>query len=797
MKINEHVIHEMEQDYPIFLSHKNLNCIDLKVNSSDKSYSNYDSDFYFLLSKIGNVSKPRVSMCYTLDKAIERLSLILPYPESLINQTFYVHVPYVPTANFVYPSTIDVPYAEEVQEVWFTNDIKVYCIGKITIKELLSEDPKWERKIGNATLKTYSYRYEWNQFYKSYVFQESSKNKPSASNCLYYASFRQGLKEIKPDKDGLVTAYKSKKMACIQVNRSDIDDLSISCYGDDVPVNKQLCYIAIKNPKINLDNKFSLYEIENTGFKSKDGRHLLSEVVSDKPVKVLKEIKYDSWVKTITEQKKKIHFEYYGGIDAKTAVDAGGFYGREGIWNSIILDEESGKLLRERVECLIINKNKIFLRMMQNNKYRLPGGSTEHYVSLEDQVINEVNEEAKIDLKNVYNSGINYKDYKPLSNWSDDLPLKWEGKLTHVFVAEYKGKHKGLIHKVDEDNDMTKNGRFYKISAVYDILLPEHKKALDRYFRSKRKSKIAKKINRLKECISSYNIETSYKIIKEIESMKPEWTDEVIVSDLADKVDTMSQDVNYFERDLPEALPCFTPDQMENLGVFCDNAEDNFYKVRTDKSSQDWFNEYKYTGNPGKGWYSKCHSCYEEYLKDPSDINKQRLLELGWNPEVAFTNTSVIRCSQITKESLVEKFGCNFINLTEAEDLVDTNIEELNRIADKVEKLIYEFIDDPANEWIKNSVGFVFYAKSKRIFDEPDTCVFCDYDNRMDKDVLVNKDAVLTVVQKVNKLLQEDGEFQYEIQRINKDNIPDNTSGHLKIWQKMIANDTSYQAELS
>ena len=60
------------------------------------------------------------------------------------------------------------------------------------------------------------------------------------------------------------------------------------------------------------------------------------------------------------------------------AIKNGGFYGRNGLWNSIKKLNGDPRLYRERVETIIIRNNKeVYCKKKPNGEYFLPGGSTE------------------------------------------------------------------------------------------------------------------------------------------------------------------------------------------------------------------------------------------------------------------------------------------------------------------------------------------------------------------------------------------------------------------------------------
>lgn len=769
--------------YPVYLSKKNLNCRMIDINNNEGFKSNY-----FLLSSIGNVYKPRIPMYINIEGALSSLSIY----ENISQQEFYVHVPYVPTSNYVVPLNTDVPYASYVSEVWFTYDIKVRCIGKI--KVIADEGEGWSMTCGNRMIAGHTHRYEWVETYKSDIFvEEASKGK---SNSIFFASSKQGLKKLDPkDFDsGKVTAYKSKKMAIIQGCGNREGQLSTAIYSYE-KVDSALKIIYIHDPDIILDTSFSLYEVEDNGFYKQDGRHDATQLICDSPVKILKEYKYDSWVKTVIEMNKDIKFQYADGIDEKTAIKYGGYYGDNGIWNSIVVDKNTGKLLRRRVETLIINKDKVFLRKIPNskNRYRLPGGSTEKGLNLIDQAINEVHEEAKLNVKNIFYTGNTYIVYNK-TNWDKDQPISWEGKFTYIFAAEYAGKYNKNIHKVDQDNDMSNNGEFYKISDVWDMLTEDHKKSIKLYYRRKRRKIFNKKKNKLKESIMLRNYETSKIIVKEILEMDLEYTDEVILSDIVDRLDHDVNNVNYFDSNLPKCLPCFTPEEMDSLGVFNENPEDNHYG-KSDMKNLDWYNEYKLTGNPGKDYIIKVRQAFEEMVANPTNDNKQRLLELGWNPEVAFNQYAINKASQRTREELKEAYGSILINtesLLESEEggLVDYNTNNIYNLANDCIKYA-ESIKKSNPDLFKNiRLGFYHINGEKELSDDGMSLVFgyisnIEYD-RQDEDIH-SSGSKNTIIKMINDFLVVNKIFNYEVKSDDKNN--------LVLHQKLVSNDTSYSSD--
>ena len=167
------------------------------------------------------------------------------------------------------------------------------------------------------------------------------------------------------------------------------------------------------------------------------------------------------------------------------AIKAGGYYGSDGTWNSIVVFSNDKHVYRSRVETLIIKDHDyIFLKFLSKNNdvdnrvYLIPGGSTAKDVLNIDQAVNECKEEAKILVKNIQSTGITYKEITTPPKWAiNSQAVNWNGNFTEIYVAEYDKKYDGHIDKVDQDKFMA-SGRFYEINKVYPILKKEHKDAL-------------------------------------------------------------------------------------------------------------------------------------------------------------------------------------------------------------------------------------------------------------------------------------------------------------------------------
>ena len=119
----------------------------------------------------------------------------------------------------------------------------------------------------------------------------------------------------------------------------------------------------------------------------------------------------------------------------------------------------------------------------------------------------------------------------------------------------------------------------------------------------------------------------------------------------------------------------FTPQKMLSMGVFNDNAEDNFYNCESTKESLDWFNKYCICNEitDKEKWYIELKKVYIEMLKNPIPENKQRVLEMGWNPELYPSFETVKKASDITKYTIAESM--NIVNI-DARNLSDTSITE-------------------------------------------------------------------------------------------------------------------------
>lgn len=165
-------------------------------------------------------------------------------------------------------------------------------------------------------------------------------------------------------------------------------------------------------------------------------------------------------------------------------------------WNAIewINDEP----YRLRVDCLILdsNSNIYILKTTKKTKwvnplkyYRVPGGSLEKNLNIKQVAIMECMEEAgfRFPEHDIIETGISYiVDI----NWKDDdifkkiykeTGIKMAGGKTYIVICRYWGIRDNSYLE-NEDSEIYKNGNFYPISEVKNILRKEHLQALSSYF---------------------------------------------------------------------------------------------------------------------------------------------------------------------------------------------------------------------------------------------------------------------------------------------------------------------------
>ena len=162
------------------------------------------------------------------------------------------------------------------------------------------------------------------------------------------------------------------------------------------------------------------------------------------------------------------------------------FKGSNGCDNTIVRVDTYSKPLRAKSEVCVFKNDKIFLRM-KDDFYKLPGGTWDRDESPVNAAIRETREEARIEIKDPEYVTTRIELFgNRVPKYLADIPEKyrWCGYYCNVYLATYNGPYNGHIDKVDEDRDLTYNGKFYPIKEVYDKLYPEHKRAVDQYLSS-------------------------------------------------------------------------------------------------------------------------------------------------------------------------------------------------------------------------------------------------------------------------------------------------------------------------
>ena len=146
----------------------------------------------------------------------------------------------------------------------------------------------------------------------------------------------------------------------------------------------------------------------------------------------------------------------------------------------------------------------------------------------------------------------------------------------------------------------------------------------------------------------------------------------------------------------------FTPQKMLSMGVFNDNPEDNFYNCKSTRESLDWFNTYCISNEiiNEEEWFSKLKDVYTEMLQNPIPENKQRVLEMGWNPELYPSIETIKKASGITKYAIAESM--NIINI-DARELSDVSITEASTKNNDLEPIfiVTSFTETPFGKVIR------------------------------------------------------------------------------------------------
>ena len=178
-----------------------------------------------------------------------------------------------------------------------------------------------------------------------------------------------------------------------------------------------------------------------------------------------------------------------------------GYYDIDGLWNNITMID--GKLYRGRVETFVIDQeNRVYMQLLDNGGYRIPGGSFERETKHSEQAIAEVLEEAKIVCKNIQYSGVHYlKEFKKKYQ-QEKGKIFWDGTYNEVYVAEYEKRYNGIINPKNRDDEMYRYGNWYQYGEIKDRLSDPHKKVLGMILDSNPK-KCEEKLSSLESALES------------------------------------------------------------------------------------------------------------------------------------------------------------------------------------------------------------------------------------------------------------------------------------------------------
>jgi hypothetical protein len=154
-------------------------------------------------------------------------------------------------------------------------------------------------------------------------------------------------------------------------------------------------------------------------------------------------------------------------------------------------------------------------------------------------------------------------------------------------------------------------------------------------------------------------------------------------------------------------LPFFTPDEMLSFGVF--DGENNRYSESPDNdiifdniTSKDWFNIYQYnyrginTENDKKYTIARINKLKELFLdydeiKESGELDKlrsrqQSILELGWHPDIPFTEENRVKAKERILSILKEKYTKEFIDLS---SFIEANEDEFNPMQETTIRKLY------------------------------------------------------------------------------------------------------------
>ena len=147
-------------------------------------------------------------------------------------------------------------------------------------------------------------------------------------------------------------------------------------------------------------------------------------------------------------------------------------------WNSKVMI--GNKSYREVAEVLVFKDDKVYLRA-DKEITRIPGGSTDPDMSMEETCIHEAREEAHLLIKNIKYIGREVRDFKACG-WKPGRGDYTGGKVAYVFRAEFNGTYTGPVDPADVDEGMLTKGKWYSLDEAMKIVSSKlYKQAIEEY----------------------------------------------------------------------------------------------------------------------------------------------------------------------------------------------------------------------------------------------------------------------------------------------------------------------------
>ena len=233
----------------------------------------------------------------------------------------------------------------------------------------------------------------------------------------------------------------------------------------------------------------------------------------------------------------------------------------------------------------------------------------------------------------------------------------------HLSCGDYMERvSNGRIIVNDESTNIIKESN-YGVPEEKKFPLPDEKHVLSaiKFFNYVKPEYEQELASNIKKKIKEFDMKDKVNV-GDKNRFKKYWNESTISSE---SVELDAEVMKVYQYPLPSVMPYFTPDEMENMGVFSEDAEKNYYGVKTKNPyAKEWFDTYKATGDPGDNYLQKLLPVIDKKMKEPSYEHKQELLEWGWNPEIAFSEKVKPRMEQV-REKILEQYGVTLVSLVE------------------------------------------------------------------------------------------------------------------------------------